>query len=173
MPTRRLKLTVQTKRYVSELKLHESDQINFFWQVDILVFANSMIQEYRCLQLGDPLAVGAKVVLSPSCATGPLLSTFFFFASSFSSLNLRKALHCGGHPRPPHQARVGCTEVNGEDHHSPTPRWGGVSSMGLGCIKAYNGGWASRWLLLNCDARAMLWQSEFTADNKPSSFCVK
>ena len=65
--------------------------------MDILVFANSMIQEYRCLQLGDPLAVGAKVVLSPSCATGPLLSTFFFFASSFSCLNWRKALHCGGH----------------------------------------------------------------------------
>ena len=36
-----------------------------------------MIQEYRCLQLGDPLAVGAKIVLSPSCATRPLLSTFF------------------------------------------------------------------------------------------------
>ena len=56
MPTRRLTLTDQTKQYVSELKLHESDQINFFGQMDISVF------EYICLQLGDPLAVGARVL---------------------------------------------------------------------------------------------------------------
>ena len=55
-----------------------------------------MIHESGWLQLGEPLVVGAKV-LSPSCAMGPLLSTFFFFASSFSWLDLRKALHCGGH----------------------------------------------------------------------------
>ena len=110
-----------------------------------------MIHESGWLQLGEPLVVGAKVrfpILRDGAAPFHVLflCVVFFVAGLEEGFALCRASGLAApYLCPP-------SEVNGEDHHSTTPRWGGVASVGLGCTKAYNGGWASRWLLLNCES---------------------
>jgi hypothetical protein len=106
-------------------------------------FANTMLHRSGCLVLGDLLVVGALVLFPRLGWQGTLLATLFF-ASSFSWLDLGNDLHCSGHrglwPLIPvlRQVRAGCTGFDGEDHCSPTPRWCGVPSGGMGGIQVSN-----------------------------------
>ena len=85
--------------------------------MDIFVFSNSMIHESGWLQLGEPLVVGAKV-LFPILRDGAapfhvlFLCVVFFVAGLEEGFAMWRASGAG------HQA----PKVNGEDHHSTTPR---------------------------------------------------